>query len=217
LKELEARIGTAMVQATSKLFPEVSQVERAARLALVELALPALRRLSPDQYEQFAAGVRVLVEADEGIDLFEYALQKLLLRHLAPHFAPLNTPVIQYYVLKPVIRECSVLLSALARLGNDDPAQVNAAFRQGARQLQLAEGQLTLFASEECNLAQIDSVLARLTQLAPPLKRLLLNACAHTVASDGVIQSKEAELLRAIADTLDCPVPPFISATVSMA
>ena len=30
--------------------------------------------------------------------------------------------------------------------------------------------------------------------------------------ADGVIQEMEAELLRAIADTLDCPIPPFIPA-----
>jgi uncharacterized tellurite resistance protein B-like protein len=30
------------------------------------------------------------------------------------------------------------------------------------------------------------------------------------VAADGVIQELEAELLRAIADTLDCPIPPII-------
>jgi len=32
----------------------------------------------------------------------------------------------------------------------------------------------------------------------------------QTVAADGVIQQGEAELLRAIADALDCPVPPFV-------
>jgi hypothetical protein len=34
----------------------------------------------------------------------------------------------------------------------------------------------------------------------------------HAAAADGVIQEMEAELLRAIADTLDCPIPPFIPA-----
>jgi hypothetical protein len=29
---------------------------------------------------------------------------------------------------------------------------------------------------------------------------------------DGLIQEMEAELLRAVADTLDCPLPPFIPA-----
>jgi tellurite resistance protein len=30
------------------------------------------------------------------------------------------------------------------------------------------------------------------------------------VAADGVIQPREAEMLRAVADALDCPVPPFL-------
>jgi uncharacterized tellurite resistance protein B-like protein len=38
----------------------------------------------------------------------------------------------------------------------------------------------------------------------------MLSACAQTVAADGVIQEMEAEMLRAIADTLDCPMPPFV-------
>ena len=42
------------------------------------------------------------------------------------------------------------------------------------------------------------------------IKKNVLNACIETVASDGVIQEDEAELLRAIADTLDCPMPPLI-------
>ena len=157
----------------------------------------------------------MLVEADQSMDLFEYALQKMLLRHVTPQFEPQSKPVVQFYVLKPVLQQCSVLLSAVARLGSDDSAQVTAAFRQGALQLRLAEGALTLLGPEECSLAQIDAALEQLTQLALPLKRLLLHGCAHAVASDGVVQSREAELLRAIADALDCPVPPFISPSSS--
>ncbi|HVR35676.1 MAG TPA: hypothetical protein VMS21_07470 [Methylomirabilota bacterium] len=39
----------------------------------------------------------------------------------------------------------------------------------------------------------------------------MLNACAHAAAADGVLHPREAELLRAIADTLDCPLPPLLS------
>jgi uncharacterized tellurite resistance protein B-like protein len=52
--------------------------------------------------------------------------------------------------------------------------------------------------------------LNRLSQAVPQIKKNVLNACAQTVAADGVIQELEAELLRAIADTLDCPMPPFL-------
>ena len=61
----------------------------------------------------------------------------------------------------------------------------------------------------------MDFLLKKINQLAvavPQIKRDVLNACVQTVAADGVIQETEAELLRAIADTLDCPMPPFVEA-----
>ena len=63
---------------------------------------------------------------------------------------------------------------------------------------------------DQCDLSHVDVALARLSQAVPQIKKNLLNACAQTVAADGVIQEGEAELLRAIADTLDCPMPPFV-------
>ena len=53
------------------------------RLPLVSMAVPALRRLSREQLEAFAAGVRELIRADDQVSLYEYALQRLLFRHLA--------------------------------------------------------------------------------------------------------------------------------------
>ena len=48
---------------------------------------------------------------------------------------------------------------------------------------------------------------------APPaVKRNILMACAQTVAADNQVTAREVELLRAIADSLDCPVPPFVQA-----
>jgi hypothetical protein len=44
------------------------------------------------------------------------------------------------------------------------------------------------------------------------VKRNVLLACAHTVAADGQVLYREAELLRAFAAPLDCPVPPFVGA-----
>jgi uncharacterized tellurite resistance protein B-like protein len=44
----------------------------------------------------------------------------------------------------------------------------------------------------------------------PQIKKNLIEACVHVIGADGVIQENEAELLRAVADTLDCPIPPFL-------
>jgi len=35
-------------------------------------------------------------------------------------------------------------------------------------------------------------------------------ACAATVMADDEVTDQEAELIRAIGDGLDCPVPPFV-------
>ena len=45
---------------------------------------------------------------------------------------------------------------------------------------------------------------------APALKRSLMLACAATVMADDDVTDREAELIRAIGDALDCPVPPFV-------
>jgi tellurite resistance protein len=59
-------------------------------------------------------------------------------------------------------------------------------------------------------LEQVEGALDHLGEAAPQLKKVVLNACAQSVAADGVIEEVEAELLRAIAETLDCPLPPFV-------
>jgi hypothetical protein len=57
--------------------------------------------------------------------------------------------------------------------------------------------------------------LRRSTQAAPSVKKNVLLACAQTVAADGKVLDREAELLRAIAGALDCPIPPFVEALES--
>ena len=57
---------------------------------------------------------------------------------------------------------------------------------------------------------QIDAALNRLAQAVPAIKKNLIEACIHAVGADGLIVESEAELLRAISDTLDCPMPPLL-------
>jgi len=211
LDELAGATAPAVSQETLRVLLEVQAVATHAKLPLVDLALPGLRHLSPSQFQQFRAAVQKLVESDGEIDLFEYVIQKVVLRHLEPYFTQARKPALQYYALKPLAPDCAILLSALAHLGHDEPGQIQFAFQQGAQLLSYAARvELRLVPEAECELAQVDEALNRLGQAVPQIKKNVLNACAQTVAAAGVIQEMEAELLRAIADTLDCPIPPFI-------
>lgn len=211
--ELARATFTGVCQETQRIFPEVQPIATQTKLPLVDLALPGLRQMSPSQFQQFRAAVQTLVESDGEIDLFEYVLQKIVLRHLEPQFVQARKPLIQYYALKPLAPDCGRVLSALAHVGQDDLTKAEAAFRQGAQFLSYAaQAEIPFVNAEQCDLSRVDEALNRLTQAAPQIKKNLLNACAQTVAADGVIQEMEAEMIRAIADTLDCPMPPMLAA-----
>jgi uncharacterized tellurite resistance protein B-like protein len=211
LQLLAETTSDAVRRETELLLPAIADVATQSKLPLVDLALPALRHLSPTQYGQFSTAIQRLIESDGEIDLFEYVLQKITLRHLDPQFNGARKPVVQYYALRPLAPDCAVLLSALAHVGTEDPALAEAAFRQGAQILSYqAQAQIVFLQDDQCDLPQVDDALNRLCEAVPQIKKNVLAACAQTVAADGVIQEAEAELLRAVADTLDCPMPPFV-------
>jgi hypothetical protein len=118
---------------------------------------------------------------------------------------------VQFYTLKPLVPDCAVILSALADVSSNDTAEVQTAFAAGAPILRAPENSgLLLLPAEQCGIDQIDAALNRLALALPIIKKNLIEACVRVIAADGLIQENEAELLRAIADTLDCPIPPYL-------
>ncbi|MGH7992816.1 MAG: hypothetical protein ACREDQ_04825, partial [Limisphaerales bacterium] len=213
LAELAKRVDPAICQKAAALYPDVSKAAAHAHLPMVNLAIGTLRHLSADQFTQFSQTLQWLIESDGKVELFEFVLQKIVLHHLAPQFGQAPRAVVQYYSLKPLVPDCAVLLSALANVGSSNNAEIQKAFATGMPYLRAPdETDLVLLPQDQCGVNQIDAALNRLTQAVPTIKKNLIEACIHTVGADGVILESEAELLRAIADTLDCPMPPFVAA-----
>jgi Zn-dependent protease with chaperone function len=212
LAELAQRVEPAIAQKTAALFPDVSQAAAHAHLPMVNLALGTLRHLTAEQYNQFSQALEWLIGSDGKVEFFEFVLQKIILHHLAPQFGQASRAVMQYYSIKPLVPDCAVLLSALANVSSSDAGEIKRAFEVGAPYLRAPDdGELNLLPLEQCGVNQIGAALNRMTQAAPLIKKNLLEACIHTVGADGVIVEAEAELLRAVADTLDCPMPPFVA------
>ena len=209
---LAKRVDAAIQQKTAALFPDVFQAAAHAHLPMVNLALGTLRHLTAEQYTQFSQTLQWLVESDGKVELFEFVLQKIVVHHLAPQFGAARPPTVQYYTLKPLVPDCAAVLSALANVGSGEAGEIQTAFDAGAPYLRAPNNvDLNLLPQENCGVDQIDAALNRLAQAAPIIKKNLLEACIHTVGADGVILEVEAELLRAVADTLDCPMPPFVA------
>ena len=191
-----------------ELVPLLESSPREIRLPLLDLALPALRRLSPAQYQAFMKHVESFVRADRQIDLFEYTLTHVLKRHLEPTFTRTRPPTVEFYALPALGKECAVLLSAVAHAGHKEPEGAKRAFAQGAKELNGVS--LTLLPLEQAGLVGVRDSLARLEKLSPKLKKDVMRAFIAASAFDSTITVAEGEVLRAIADSLGLPMPPFL-------
>ncbi|XAL99442.1 M48 family metalloprotease [Phycisphaeraceae bacterium D3-23] len=205
---LEQHAEGTIADLTRSLSAAAQQLPREARLSLVDLCVPALQQMSPKQYEVFKRNLDAMIEADERVDLFEWTLRRLLTRHLEAHLFRPSDPKVHYYAIKPVAEHCAVLLSTLARVGSKDEDEVCEAYTAGAGVLGL-EG-IDLMPRDCCRLSSVASGFDELTKLSPREKKKLLRSCAVVIAADGKITVSEGELMRAVADSLDCPMPPLL-------
>jgi Zn-dependent protease with chaperone function len=212
LKDLQPNTAPEIFAQATALANQTASLDERAKLALIDMALPALRGLTFAQYEELMRNTEALIESDRAIVLFEYTMQKVLERHLSPHFHKTLAAGVDFRSLQPLTNDCAVLLSALARMDQNDPGIIQRAFTAGAAELDLRDAPISLVNANECNLPQIAAALERAARGSLYVRRNLMYACAHTAAAIGRLPGREILLLRAIADALDCPVPPCVDA-----
>jgi Zn-dependent protease with chaperone function len=199
-----ALLGERAAQAAAAQF-EIGPVGRNHALLLAELALPALKQLAQKRRDAFLADVQRLVEADQRMTLAEFVQATLLRQHLREGAGkPIRT---RFGKLEEVAGDAQVVLSLIAHASKGDAA---AAHAKGAAILGIALG--APMPAGELSTARVHEALERLRHLGPFVKPRLLKACLETAAADGVFRLAETELVRAVAATLDCPLPPVIGA-----
>lgn len=204
---LQRMVPVDLLNAVVTLLPPVKAMANAARLPLIDMSLPMLRMMSLPQYQAFIPAFQALVQADQRLSVFEWTLSQVLYRHLHANFIARPVVPTQYHSLAGLKSEVSLLLTTLARTGNSEP--------EVARAFAAAEGQLpglplSLVPAEHCTFAELEKVIQKLAQASAKLRRQVLMACAACVSSDNVVRIREVELVRGIADLLDCPMPPLV-------
>ena len=215
LGQVDKLFGEQMAKATLKLSADVASLDPRAKLPVADLAVGSLRRMAKNQFERFNKLLESLAAADEKIDLFEFSLSKLVIRHLEPHFVKQQKKPARYYSLKKLSHECSVLISSLACTAGSNDETIQTAYAAGASHLDATR--LTQLPDVDCGLQELDQALVTLDGVSINLKRKLIEAAAATVSADGYLQIQEAELLRAISDSLGCPMPPLAIAIATAA
>ena len=192
---------------TELLTPLMATLDRRLRLPLIDLSMPALRELTRPQYDLFKSNLLALMRADNKISLSEWILQRVLLQHLDAAHGLRQRPRAKYSTLGDVKAEAEILLSlvAYAEHRGDDAAAARA-FDAGG--LVMGVDGLRKIAHQDMSLHNVDTAVDKLGQVKPLVKPRLLKACAACIAADGHITVDGIELLRALASSLDCPMPP---------
>jgi Zn-dependent protease with chaperone function len=196
-------------QETQRLAPYVAQLNAEARLPVVAMVLPALKRLSPRQLAAFHDDVEFLIGADNQVSLFEYAVHRMVRKRLVPRLEQRFARPATSSNLQSLLPACAGLLSTLAYAGGA-PEQAEQAFQVAIERLLGQGANVKPLQREQCNLKVVDEALDQLAGAPMDIKKRLLEACATCIAADGRISVEEGELLRVIADALDCPMPPLV-------
>ncbi|RME84809.1 MAG: peptidase M48 [Zetaproteobacteria bacterium] len=185
-----------------KLFRETLEIADAAarvppeaRLALVELAVPALRAVPREDIAPFLRAVQALIRADGRVEPFEFLLQRILLRYLAPRLGTRRP-----HPGKPTDADLLTVWAMLARFGRH--ADPDRALRDAAQ----AFG-IRATPPEAVDWRALHAALDRLEYAPPNTKRRLIEGAARLVRVDGQVNTEELELVRAVAEAIGVPMP----------
>ena len=210
LRFVDEQLGVERGQQVRRYFGQISKIGAGYRLPILEIAFPALKRRPVPQLEYLLELVRRLIELDGEVDLYEYCFFRVLTNSLEQAEDPSGRRKRRRSTKKAVRQAAIDLLRTVARHGHSSAEARASAFRAGAAEF----GQWASDAEYGDETLQTVTVLDRsLTVLARTNsagRKSLLQAVGKTVSHDGKMSVPEAELLRVICASLDCPLPPIL-------
>lgn len=111
----------------------------------------------------------------------------------------------KYRNMDILINEANILVTTMAAVGGED--QMSSAYQAATAEW---PWQLEMATAAECGLRSIELALEKFDHAAPLVKKQLIRMLGLAVMHDGIVESREAELLRATADAIGCAIPPFV-------
>lgn len=193
-----------LLQNIDRLYDEVSRLSGRQKLQLIQIAVPALKQLSQQQFVEFQTLCQNLSRCDGQEDLLEWTILNWLQHCVGSQFNPSllhrrdrssNLAQVQQSVL--------ALLSLCAQQANDEKLQQQA-WSSGLQLLALPSAT----ARPAMSLSQLTEQLPALIHSTPRLKQQLWQMLKIAVQADQLVNDQEAMLLQALALLLEIPVGP---------
>ena len=201
----EEKLGEELFAEVKKYQSELLKGDRKWFLPLAELTLPALRHMSKKQYQAFRETLEKAALENGAENLFAFALEKMVIHQLEPAFSKNKKPDIRHHNLKSLGKELAVLLSALSHASDKESEKAWQAALTPIEKVK-PDG-MELLLPEKCGLNDLDKALDELAASANPVKKYIISSVIYCVTADQQVSIEEAELVRAVSEVLDTPIP----------
>lgn len=205
---LESKLSGEVIAILPTMIDRVSGLSAELRLPIIGLTFPALKTIKVKEYQCFKTAIMECIAFDRVVSISEYVLSLLVFQVLDRKFIRFREPRVRYREWVDITTPAQIIFSSLARYGHVDGEEARSAFRFAANQLPSIRP-LEFIPKEECSVEKIHFALSQLEFAAPQLKKALIKAATDCVLCDDSVTVDEAEILRAFALVLDCPLPPF--------
>jgi len=208
------QLGGTTVMAAETLQLEIQKSGPEFRLPLLQIAFPLIKNRPLEQLERIADLVQRLIEVDGVVDMFEFALSRVLKTHLNDAAHPQHRH--GNLRLTQLPEAVGALFSVMAKQGH---TEADATYQKGMECLGRHEQRIKMlidtkqwpdYEPPQDWVSATDAALNQLDGLQVLDKQALVSALVLTLSHDGKVSPHEAELLRAICATLHCPLPPFV-------
>ena len=201
---LEKNISQDSFECLELMYDDIRQLSPALRLPLIEIALPQLRSMLKIDYLRLMDNLEWLIDADGKRDLFEWSVERIVGHYLKVQFYGADYEVIKYHSMNAVKEQLEIILSVLFQH-----------FVEPNQQLLVLNRTKSVIGIDDIEILNTDllshgafcEAVDKLYVLSPKLKEKVLKAIVFMVTQDKVLSIEEQETLRALADSLGCPMP----------
>jgi Zn-dependent protease with chaperone function len=191
-------------QALRRVLGLLMSLEIKYRLPLIELAILPLKSLSANQLKTFNQNISAIIHYDGYVEVWEWALHYWIAT-LSLGKPEIPKPI--YGNFSQLTFECSVLLSALGYARSTGTEVDKQAYAEAGAELGIS---LVVIKESELNSDLLIHAVGKMRNLKPLTKPIFLKALCLIAQHDGLVEPKEVELIRTIAEGIDCPMPPVL-------
>lgn len=207
---LEKAADSGVYHELQRLLLSEKNIKPEDRLALVNISLASLRQLSMTQFKLFHDNMDRLLSLAGQKGLRQWMIHNLVIHHLDEVFkstgaSAFSSGSVVHLSQIEAQQASATLLSLLTYLGEQQGIAASTAFEAARKHLHMET--IELMPADSLSLTQLDSSVKTLTGLPGSEKKLLLEAMAICIQSDGKLTVSEQELFRTVSEILDCPVP----------